>query len=140
MESKNELKEIDIKNRTYYYFDDTMRIDNIYFNNVLLHEKSCENVLIYDISSQTFMGEKPLCIRFDKIAEFIKIFNGIRYLGCDVCHYWYFLNKGFKFQPNICNRYHDLLMMSMNLSEVDILSSKSADCCCVISVLEKMRP
>ena len=19
---------------------------------------------------------------------------------CDICHYWYFLNKGFKFQPN----------------------------------------
>ena len=23
---------------------------------------------------------------------------------CDICHYLYFLNKGFKFQPNICNR------------------------------------
>ena len=22
---------------------------------------------------------------------------------CDICHYWYFLNKGFKFQPNVCN-------------------------------------
>ena len=31
---------------------------------------------------------------------------------CDICHYWYFLNKGFKFQQNICNRCHDLLMMS----------------------------
>ena len=27
---------------------------------------------------------------------------------CDICHYWYFLSKGFKFQPNVCNRYHDL--------------------------------
>ena len=26
---------------------------------------------------------------------------------CDVCHYWYFLNKNFKFQPNACNRCHD---------------------------------
>ena len=25
---------------------------------------------------------------------------------CDICHYWYFLNKGFRFQPNVCNRYH----------------------------------
>ena len=30
---------------------------------------------------------------------------------CDICHYWYFLYKGFKFQPNVCNRYHDLLIM-----------------------------
>ena len=29
---------------------------------------------------------------------------------CDVCHYWYFLNYGFKFQPNVCNRRHDLLI------------------------------
>ena len=31
---------------------------------------------------------------------------------CDICHYWYFLTKGFKFQPNVCNRCHELLMMS----------------------------
>ena len=22
---------------------------------------------------------------------------------CDICHYWYFLNKDLKFQPNVCN-------------------------------------
>ena len=36
----------------------------------------------------------------------------------DICHYRYFLNKGFKFKPNACNRCHDLLMMSMNLSRI----------------------
>ena len=35
---------------------------------------------------------------------------------CDICHYCYFLDKGFKFQLNVCNECHDLLMMSMNLS------------------------
>ena len=39
---------------------------------------------------------------------------------CDICHYWYFLKKGFKFQPNVCNRCHDLLMMSMNFSNIAI--------------------
>ena len=39
---------------------------------------------------------------------------------CDIGHYWYFLNKGFKFQLNVCNRCHDLLMMSMNLSHIAI--------------------
>ena len=29
---------------------------------------------------------------------------------CDICHYWYFLNKWFKFQPYVCNRCHDLLI------------------------------
>ena len=38
MESKNKLKEIDIKNRTRYYFDDIMRVTDIDFNNILLDE------------------------------------------------------------------------------------------------------
>ena len=27
---------------------------------------------------------------------------------CDICHYWYFLNKGFKFQQNVGNGCHHL--------------------------------
>ena len=40
---------------------------------------------------------------------------------CNICHYWYFLNHSFKFQSNVCNRSHDLLMMSMKLSDIAIL-------------------
>ena len=39
---------------------------------------------------------------------------------CDICHYWCFLNYSFKFQSDVCNRCHDLLMMSMNLSDIAI--------------------
>ena len=42
--------------------------------------KQYENILIYDISYKTFMGSKPLRIRFDKIGGFIKIHDEIRYL------------------------------------------------------------
>ena len=41
---------------------------------------------------------------------------------CDVCHYWYLLNFSFKFQPNVCNRCQDLLMMPMNLNDIAILT------------------
>ena len=34
---------------------------------------------------------------------------------CDVCHYWYFLNYGFKIQPNVYNRGHDLLCHDYDL-------------------------
>ena len=27
---------------------------------------------------------------------------------CNICHYWYFLEEGFKFQHDICNGYHDV--------------------------------
>ena len=46
---------------------------------------------------------------------------------CDICHYWYFLDKGFKFQPDVCNGCHDILIMSMNLSDIAILNIHSAD-------------
>ena len=28
---------------------------------------------------------------------------------CNIYHYWYFLNKGFKFEPYLCNGSHDLM-------------------------------
>ena len=46
---------------------------------------------------------------------------------CDVCHCWYFLNKGFKFQVNVCNGCHDLLVLSMNLTNIDILNIENSD-------------
>ena len=54
---------------------------------------------------------------------------------CDICHYWYFLNGGFKFQPNVWNKNHDLLMML--LSNIAIVNIKSTDYCCIISGISK---
>ena len=45
MESKDELKEIDVKNRTCYYFDDIISVGGINFSDILLEEKSYENNL-----------------------------------------------------------------------------------------------
>ena len=56
---------------------------------------------------------------------------------CDICHYCYFLNFSFKFEPNVCNRCHDLLMMSMNLSDIVILNIKGSDYRCIINLISK---
>ena len=59
MESKDELKEIDIKNRTCYYFDDIIRFwdRDIDLSDILLGEKlykqKYENILIYNFSYKT---------------------------------------------------------------------------------------
>ena len=34
----NEVKDIDIKNRTYYFFDDIVNIKNFYLNNIKINE------------------------------------------------------------------------------------------------------
>ena len=56
---------------------------------------------------------------------------------CDICHYWYLLNYSYKFQPNVCNRCHDLFMMSMNYSDIAILNIKGSDYRCIISLISK---
>ena len=55
----------------------------------------------------------------------------------NICHYWYFLSKGFVFQPNVCNGCYDLLVMYINLSDIAILNIESAHYCCIISKISK---
>ena len=62
-----ELKKVHIKNRTCYYFDDITKLEDFDLDNILIDEKSHENILIYEISYKTLIGSKPLRIRFDKI-------------------------------------------------------------------------
>ena len=45
METKNEFKKINVKNRTCYYFDDIIRVDDINVFNILLNQESNENSL-----------------------------------------------------------------------------------------------
>ena len=56
---------------------------------------------------------------------------------CNICYYWYFLNKGFKLQSYVCNRCHDLVIISINLSNIAILNNKGADYHCIISRISK---
>ena len=58
----NELKQVWIKNCTCCYFDDIIKIKDFKFD-ILLDEKSYENVLIFDFSYKTLIGSKPLRIR-----------------------------------------------------------------------------
>ena len=48
-----------------------------------------------------------------------------------------FLNKGFTFQPYICNKGHDLLTISMNLCDITILNIKGLNYCCIIGGISK---
>ena len=48
-----------IKNRSCYYFDEITKIEDFDFDDILLNEKSDENVLICDILYKTLIGAKP---------------------------------------------------------------------------------
>ena len=45
--------------------------------------------------------------------------------------------KGFKFQPYVWNRCHDLLMMCLNLSNIAILNIKGSNYHCIIKGISK---
>ena len=80
-----------------------------------------------------------MIIYFDRIdvSEGIYVNKTSASKDCDVCHYWYFLNFNFKFQSNVCNRCHDLLIMSVNLSDIAILNIKGSNFCCIIRLISK---
>ena len=46
---------------------------------------------------------------------------------CNICHYWYFLDKNFNNDPYLCNECHDLMQKAMNFKNVAIVSIKGND-------------
>ena len=56
---------------------------------------------------------------------------------CDICQYWYFLDKGFRFKTYVCNGLHDLLMVFMSLDDVAILNISGVDHRCIIRGINK---
>ena len=45
---------------------------------------------------------------------------------CDICHYWYFKDIGFKYAPYLCNGYHDLMQKAMCFNNVAIVYVKGS--------------
>ena len=43
---------------------------------------------------------------------------------CDICHYWYFLDKNFNYEKYLCNGCYDLMQKAMNFDNVAIVSIK----------------
>ena len=58
----NKVKDINIKNRTYYFFNDIINIENFNPNDIKIDEKSYKNIRIYYIGYVT-------------IKEYVKIYS-----------------------------------------------------------------
>ena len=43
-----------------------------------------------------------------KILEGIDINKTNASEECDICHYWYLLDKNFNYEPYLCNGFHDV--------------------------------
>ena len=51
---------------------------------------------------------------------------------CMLCHYWYFEDVGFKFEPHVCNKCHDVLKTADELKKIAILSVKGVSFKCIL--------
>ena len=82
----NKVKDINIKNRTYYFFNDIMDIENFDPNNIKIDEKSHKNIFIYYIGYVTIKkylknySVNPLYLIFRKVNEYFDEINGNKYL------------------------------------------------------------
>ena len=54
----NNVKDIYIKNHTYYFFDDIINIKDFDPNNIKIDEKTYKNILIYYITYVTIKDSK----------------------------------------------------------------------------------
>ena len=51
---------------------------------------------------------------------------------CELWHYCYFKDVGFKFEPYVCNKCHDVLMTAYELKNIAIFNVKGVDFRCIL--------
>ena len=57
---------------------------------------------------------------------------------CDICHYQCFKDFSFKYEPYLCNGYHDLMQKATNYNDVAIAFVKGSDYTIRFGVRAKM--
>ena len=78
-------------------------------------------------------------LQYEKIdaSEVIDVNKTSAAKECELCHYWFFKDVGFKFEEHVCNGCHDLLTMAYSLKNIAILSAKGATFRCILMGISK---
>ena len=65
-------------------------------------------------------------LEYDRIdiSEGIDVNQTILSKECDICHYWYFKDIDFKYEPYICNGCLDLMQKAMTFNNIAIVYVK----------------
>ena len=81
----NKVKDINIKNRTYYFFNDIIDMENFDPNNIKVDEKSYKNTLAYSIGYVTIKeyikthSVNPLYLIFRYVNGYFEETKGNKY-------------------------------------------------------------
>ena len=90
-------------------FEDGGKLYPQVFLNDALYELNIQKMLEYD--------------RID-ISEKIDVNKTSLSKECDICHYWYFKDVGFKYENYLCNGCYDLMQKAMSFNNVAIVYVK----------------
>ena len=65
-------------------------------------------------------------LEYDKIdiSEGIDVNKTNLSKECDICHYWYLKDSGFKYEPYLCKGCHDLMQKAMGFNNIAIVYIK----------------
>ena len=56
---------------------------------------------------------------------------------CDVCKFWFFVNKSFNYEDYACNGCHNLLMMTFSLDNIAALNVGNVFYRCILMSISK---
>ena len=78
-------------------------------------------------------------LRYQKIdvSEGIGINKANPSKKCEVCHYWFFKDIGFKFEEHVSTKCHDLLTIAYSLKDTAILNAKGNTFRCILVGISK---
>ena len=78
-------------------------------------------------------------LRYQKIdvSEGIDVNKTSASEECELCHYWFCEDVGFKLEKHVCNGCHDLLTTAYYLKNIAIMSAKGATFRCILIGIRK---
>ena len=67
-------------------------------------------------------------LEYDKIniSETIHVDKTSVSRQCKMCHYWYFKDINFKYEPHLCNGCHGLMQIAVSFNDVAIVYAKGS--------------
>ena len=73
-------------------------------------------------------------IDFSNGIDLKKLDKSMEYM---ICHNWYFKDIGYKYEPHVCNKCHDVSMMVYDLNDFMTLNIKGVDYRCYVFNMSK---
>ena len=100
---------------------DTIKIEDFDFNNILINEKSYVNIKTF--RTKLLMGAKPMRIRFDKVNEFIRVYDRTRYLVLFVGEKYDFISNRMRYLIGVKSGI--IYVISHNWAKIKVFSYDS---------------